>query len=113
MSWMPVTTMRVPVAVEPHRRVRRRAAAAPPDLRGTAHAAEQAVRLRLAQRVAAAPAGELGGAVVAPEQLLARVRQPARLVDVDVVPAPELERIHVERQRELVHRLLEARRCPP
>ena len=47
MSWMPVTTMRVAVGVEPHRRVRRRPAAAPPDLRRAAHAAQEPVGLRL------------------------------------------------------------------
>ena len=39
--------------------------------------------------------------------MLARVGQPAHLVDVGVVAAAQLERIEVERERELVDRLLE------
>ena len=63
------------------------------------------------KRFALVPAGQLGRAVVAREQMLARVGQAARLVDVDVVAAPQLERIEVERQRELVDRLLERGRA--
>ena len=110
MSWMPGDRpCACAVGVEPHRRVRRRPAAAPPDLRRAAHPAQEPVRLRLAQLVAPVPAGELGRTVVAGEQLLARVGQPADLVDVDVVAAAQLERVELERERELVDRLLEHR----
>ena len=87
--------------------MRGRPAAAPPDLRRAAHPAEQPVVVRLAQALALGPARELGGAVVAGEQLLARVRQARALVAVDVVAPAELERVEPERRGELVHRLVE------
>ena len=55
----------------------------------------------------ARPAGELRGTVVAGEEPLARVGQPRALVALDVVAAAQLERVELERGRELVHRLLE------
>ncbi len=102
---------RVPVGVEPYGRVRRRPAAAPPDLRRAAHPAQEPVAARHPELLAPCPAGELGRAVVAGEQLLAGVRQPAHLVDVRVVAAAQLERVERERERELVDRLLERRRA--
>ena len=98
---------RATVGVEADRRVGGRAATAPPDLRRAAHSAEQPVGVRLLQRVPPLPPCELGRAVVAGEQLLARVRQARSLVVVDVVPAPQLERVEVERGRQLVDRLVE------
>ena len=61
------------VVAHAHERVRRRAAAAPPDLAGGAQAAHAAVGvLAVAQRVALGPAGELGGAVDAGREVLRR-----------------------------------------
>ena len=95
-----------------HERVRRRAAAAPPDLAGGAQAALAAVGvLAVAQRVALRPARQLGGAVDAGREVLGRVRQAADLVDVDVVGAPQVERVERERRGELVERALVAERA--
>ena len=87
----------VPVGVEPHRRVRRRPAATPPDLRRAAHAALEPVPLCRSQHFAVGPAGELRRPVVASKELLAGVRQPALLVDIGVIAAAQLERVEVER----------------
>ena len=100
------------VVAHAHERVRRRAAAAPPDLTGGAQAALAAVGvLALAQRVALRPAGQLGGAVDAGLEVLGRVRQAADLVDIDVVGAPQVERVERERRGELVERALVAERA--
>ena len=111
MSWIPVTTCACP---SPSRRTVACDGGPPPPHQicvAQPIPRSRPSRLRLAELLAARPAGELGGAVVAGEQLLARVRQPADLVDVGVVAAPQLERIHVERERELVDRLLERGRA--
>ena len=55
MSWMPGHDGRVALGVEPDRRVRRRAAAAPPDLGRAPHPAQQPVAARLAQSVPRQP----------------------------------------------------------
>ena len=99
------------VGVETYGRVGRRPAATPPDLGGAPHAAQQAVLAWRSQALAIVPAGQRGRAVVALQEMLARVGQAARLIDVDVVASPQLERIDVQRQRELVDRLLERRRA--
>ena len=111
MSWIPVTTCAWPSASSrtvacdggpppPHQIC---VAQPMPRSRPSACGSRSSSRAR--------PAGELGRAVVAGEQVLARVRQPAHLVDVGVVAAAQLERIDVERERELVDRLLERRRA--
>ena len=101
--------LRMARRVEPDRRMRRRAAAAPPDLRRTPHAAQQPVRLQLSQPITVLPVGELRGPVVAREKRLARVLQSTSLVAVDVVPTSKLERVEIERERKLVDGLLEDR----
>ena len=57
------------------------------------------------------PAGQLGGAIDAGREVLGRVRQAADLVDVDVVGAPQVERVERERRGELVERALVAERA--
>ena len=99
------------VVAHAHERVRGRAAAAPPDLAGGAEAADAAVGvLAIAQRVAVGPSRQLGGAVDAGREILRGVGQAAVLVDVDVVGAAQRERIHRQRERELVDRALVAER---
>ena len=107
MSWMPGRDERAAVGVDPHGRVRGWPAAAPPDLRRAAHPAQKPVGLLLAERAPRAPARELGGAVVAREEALARIGKAGCLVAVDVVQAAQLERIELELRGELVDRLLE------
>jgi hypothetical protein len=99
------------VRTEPHERVRRRTAAAPPDLAGGPEASHPAVGGRVVgERVPIAPAGQLGRALHRPLQVLGAVRQAALLIDIDRVPPPQLERIEVEHLGQLVDDLLEAER---
>ena len=84
----------------------RAAAAAPPDLARAAHPAQPTVVLRLAGRSTVGPAGQLGNAVMPRRGCGCSVRQPAQLIGVDVVRGT-LERVEVERSRELVDRLLQ------
>ena len=107
MSWMPVVTSARPSA---SRRIDACAGGPPPPhqicvAQPIPRRSPSAPGSRSASRLG--PAGELGGAVVAREQPLARVRQPGPLVGVDVVQPAQLERVEVEPRGELVHRLVE------
>ena len=99
------------VGVETYGRVGRRPAAAPPDLGGAPMPRSRPSSRGARRRSRSSQPGERGRAVVALQEMLARVGQAARLIDVDVVASPQLERIDVQRQRELVDRLLERRRA--
>ena len=109
MSWTPVTTSARPSAST--RTVAWAGGPPPPHQIWVAQPIPRSSPSGCGSRsaVARAPARELRGAVVAREQPLARVRQPGGLVAVDVVAAPQLERVEPERRGELVHRLLEHR----